>query len=964
MFRLSKHSSSFALRLATTIASAVLLAIDPAAASDTALIVNGGFEDGAPEASSPTGWILSGWSRPTGAPAVTVGISQTTPAEGQRALVIPATTVGGAGVVTPLLTIPACAIRFRLQMRVSADYAGNEPWVFLQAFANDKTYLGQVDVVRLPLHPGTAWREVEFRVQPTQLPAGTQRLVLALATRATATKAVAGSVAYDAVVVEPLAQEFPLVGADFANWTTFGQPVVIRAPAGLPSDVTTLTGTIHDAHDAVVTTISVDRADMLAHGWSWQPSEPGWYEIAFTVALADGRSVPHSESYLARAATSEGETRVFARERIAVAVARTAARPMAARPPLLGFSAGFGADPSDLDALHCADVLGASFIRWHIFSWGWSWDHSEIQPARGVFNWQPSDERLAAMQRYGFNVFADIYGTPAWASPHPERTELTICVPAYTAYAPQDLADFTTFVRAAVARYGARITGWELWNEPHLPGGSVFWNDSPEKFVALLKAGYQAVKDVRPEAEVWIGGMGMRYLPFYKELLRLGGGPYFDRLALHGTWCDPQPFRALEKTAGIAPRPWVDSEFHGVLIGADRETIPSEAAIARRAALDFLFQVRRGAERIAFFEARNLGEMESLRFSGQIVDGLFRRRPRLEPRLSAVVMQHLWSLIGRDFTITDEYVLADGMQRAVACRSDGRDLLILWSDNAATTTIDPLLSRAIAGAATLSDSTGRTWTGTTLEAQDFYIAEAVPQAASILASARGVALLNDRQRRVATNGISEAHGQLISSQEASPARWIETDWGFKGIGGAARPAGFNARFQAVGQADGVALTIEVHDATIHIHDVPGDYWQGDSLQLAIDTGGEGILGDQTTFQIARTATGAVVWKEKAVYVGGDLPSGWTPARQALRTGHVSVSEATPGVLRYELLLPWSELYPYRFAPETPLRMSLLVNDDDGAGRIGWLEWGGGIGQDYDPALYGRIVWDHSSGNSP
>jgi hypothetical protein len=944
MFLLSKH------RVLLVVLSSALLGAASWGADVTpeSLTASGGFEQGG---DVPAGWTPRGWSRPADAPAVAVGISEVAPVAGRRALKLPATTVGGAGVVSPSLPLPTCTTRFRVSLRVSADYRGNEPWVFLQAFSATGAYLGQIDVVRLPLHPGTTWRECEFRVRPEQAPVGTQHLVLALATRFTGNGPVAGEVCYDSVSVDALPGEFQLAGADFGNWTIFGKPVVVRAPAGLPPEVTALSGVVRDDRGTEIASVSAPRAEVLASGWTWQPSEPGWYEVAFSATLVDGRTVPHSESYIARAATAEGATQVFSRERMAVAVVRTPPKPMAQRPPLLGFSAGFGADPADLDALHCADVMGASFIRWHIFSWGWSWDKSEVQPAKGVFNWQPSDARLAAMRKYGFDVFADIYGTPAWASPHPERTELTICVPAYTAYAPTDLNDFTTFVRAAVGRYGADVRGWELWNEPHLPGGSVFWNDTPERFVALLQAGYQAVKEVRPEAEVWIGGMGMRYLPFYKELLRLGGGPYFDRLALHGTWCDPQPFQALEQSAGVTHRPWVDSEFHGVLIGADRETLPSEAAIARRAVLDFLFQVRRGAERIAFFEARNLGEMESLRYSGQIVDGLFRRRPRLEPRLAAVVLQHVWSLIDRDFSITGEYLLPGG-QRAVACRSGGRSHLIIWADDATPVALDQRLASAIAGG-TLRDGAGRTWTGPQLMPDDLLIAEDVPQAASLLADCQGTALVNDRQQRVASGGITEARAQVAPA----PARWIESGWGFKGIAGAPRPADFTARFQAQSTTAGLALTIEVHDAVDRIHDVPGDYWQGDSVQLAIDTGGAGILGDQTTFQLAATATGAVLWKERAVYVGGDLPAGWTPAKRAVSTAQVTVGAPAAGVKRYALLLPWSELYPYRFAADTPLRLSLLVNNDNGSGRFGWLEWGGGIGQDYDPALYGKLIWE-------
>ena len=37
-----------------------------------------------------------------------------------------------------------------------------------------------------------------------------------------------------------------------------------------------------------------------------------------------------------------------------------------------------------------------------------------------------------------------------------------------------------------------------------------------------------------------------------------------------------------------------------------------------------------------------------------------------------------------------------------------------------------------------------------------------------------------------------------------------------------------------------------------------------------------------------------------------------------------------------------------------LRFALLVNDNDGAGRKGWLEWFQGIGFAKDPTQYGPL----------
>jgi hypothetical protein len=35
----------------------------------------------------------------------------------------------------------------------------------------------------------------------------------------------------------------------------------------------------------------------------------------------------------------------------------------------------------------------------------------------------------------------------------------------------------------------------------------------------------------------------------------------------------------------------------------------------------------------------------------------------------------------------------------------------------------------------------------------------------------------------------------------------------------------------------------------------------------------------------------------------------------------------------------------------------LINDNDGEGRKGWVEWGGGIGQRKDPKRFNRLVVD-------
>jgi hypothetical protein len=51
---------------------------------------------------------------------------------------------------------------------------------------------------------------------------------------------------------------------------------------------------------------------------------------------------------------------------------------------------------------------------------------------------------------------------------------------------------------------------------------------------------------------------------------------------------------------------------------------------------------------------------------------------------------------------------------------------------------------------------------------------------------------------------------------------------------------------------------------------------------------------------------------------------------------------------YLLAIPWKEL-GIKPASGLSFGFSFLVNDNDGAGRKGWMEWGGGIGWDKNTA---------------
>jgi hypothetical protein len=59
---------------------------------------------------------------------------------------------------------------------------------------------------------------------------------------------------------------------------------------------------------------------------------------------------------------------------------------------------------------------------------------------------------------------------------------------------------------------------------------------------------------------------------------------------------------------------------------------------------------------------------------------------------------------------------------------------------------------------------------------------------------------------------------------------------------------------------------------------------------------------------------------------------------------------------YELSLPWSEVAPIKPEKNGNISFSLLVNDNDGSGRKGFIEWGGGIGDGKISSKFRSMQW--------
>ncbi|NOY80602.1 MAG: hypothetical protein GXP31_06310 [Kiritimatiellaeota bacterium] len=122
-------------------------------------------------------------------------------------------------------------------------------------------------------------------------------------------------------------------------------------------------------------------------------------------------------------------------------------------------------------------------------------------------------------------------------------------------------------------------------------------------------------------------------------------------------------------------------------------------------------------------------------------------------------------------------------------------------------------------------------------------------------------------------------------------------------------------------------------------------WQGDAIQLAFHrwppNRKTGYDGSEIEIGLTRTESGPYVFR-------------WGPDEGVVREARLAVRRTQDGRTVYEAAIPWAAMNLPAPTPGARLAASFTVNDNDGKGFRGWLEWTPGICGGKDSSSFGRI----------
>lgn len=170
--------------------------------------------------------------------------------------------------------------------------------------------------------------------------------------------------------------------------------------------------------------------------------------------------------------------------------------------------------------IHHTKALGFGWVKQQI-----RWN--DFEPSKGSIDWGELDRIVNGLNGAGLKILFSVVATPPWA-----RGEYGL---------PHNFQDYADFVGALAARYKGKVQAYEIWNEQNLkrPPEEIV---PPDKYVALLKLSYEAIKAHDPDAVVVSGaptpagdvaGWAIDDISYLDQMYAAGLKNYCDAVGAH-----------------------------------------------------------------------------------------------------------------------------------------------------------------------------------------------------------------------------------------------------------------------------------------------------------------------------------------------------------------------------------------------------------------------------------------------
>lgn len=158
--------------------------------------------------------------------------------------------------------------------------------------------------------------------------------------------------------------------------------------------------------------------------------------------------------------------------------------------------------------------LGAQWLRVNIL---WS----SVEKQTGQYDWSLPDSIIHHASKRNVNLLVQFRGYT--------KTSL------YTASEVEKLGAYTNYLVHFVNRYKNKVHYWQIENEID---NRNFWDESPEKYVDILKSSYQSIKLVDSSATILLAGWPSGALQYpkvrrYVDYVFINGKDFFDIVDLH-----------------------------------------------------------------------------------------------------------------------------------------------------------------------------------------------------------------------------------------------------------------------------------------------------------------------------------------------------------------------------------------------------------------------------------------------